>query len=62
MSLPQATGGYGSGPGEGEALWFNGGPGVLKANGRPNGGTPRRDGAAGAQGIRVTTSHPQKGG
>jgi hypothetical protein len=23
MSLPQTTGGYGQGPGEGEALWFN---------------------------------------
>lgn len=25
------TGGYALGPGEGEALWFNGGLGVLKA-------------------------------
>jgi quercetin dioxygenase-like cupin family protein len=33
MSLPQKTGGYGLGPGEGEALWFNGGRGVLKATG-----------------------------
>ena len=31
MSLPQSTGGYGLGPGEGEALWFNGGLGLLKA-------------------------------
>ena len=31
MSLPRTTGGYGLGPGEGEALWFNGGLGVLKA-------------------------------
>ena len=31
MSLPQMTGGYGLGPGEGEPLWFNGGFGVLKA-------------------------------
>jgi quercetin dioxygenase-like cupin family protein len=31
MSLPQTTGGYELGPGEGEALWFNGGLGVLKA-------------------------------
>jgi quercetin dioxygenase-like cupin family protein len=31
MSLPQTSGGYGLGPGEGEALWFNGGLGVLKA-------------------------------
>ena len=31
MSLPQTTGGYGLGPGEGEALWFNGGLGVFKA-------------------------------
>lgn len=31
MSLPQTTGGYGLGPGEGEALWFNGGLGLLKA-------------------------------
>src|SRR6266516_4779033 len=33
MSLPQITGGYGLGPGEGEALWFNGGLGLLKATG-----------------------------
>ncbi len=31
MSLPQSTGAYGLGPGEGEALWFNGALGVLKA-------------------------------
>lgn len=31
MSLPQTTSGYGLGSGEGEALWFNGGLGVLKA-------------------------------
>ena len=31
MSLPPTTGGYGLGPDEGEALWFNGGLGVLKA-------------------------------
>ena len=30
MSLPQTTGGYGLGPDEGEALWFNGGLGVFK--------------------------------
>jgi quercetin dioxygenase-like cupin family protein len=33
MSLPQTTGGYGLGPGEGEAVWFNGGLGLLKATG-----------------------------
>src|SRR6266487_6405293 len=33
MSLPSSTGGYGLGPGEGEALWFNGGLGVLRATG-----------------------------
>ena len=33
MSFPQTTVGYGLGPGEGEALWFNGGLGVLKATG-----------------------------
>jgi quercetin dioxygenase-like cupin family protein len=33
MSLPGTTGGYGLGPGEGEALWFNGGLGVLKVTG-----------------------------
>ena len=31
MSVPDATGGYALGPGEGEALWFNGGLGLLKA-------------------------------
>jgi hypothetical protein len=31
MSLPAATGGYALGPNEGEALWFNGGLGILKA-------------------------------
>jgi quercetin dioxygenase-like cupin family protein len=33
MSLPHVTGGYGLGPAEGEALWFNGGFGLLKATG-----------------------------
>jgi quercetin dioxygenase-like cupin family protein len=33
MSLPQGTGGYGLGPGEGEALWFNRGLAILKATG-----------------------------
>jgi quercetin dioxygenase-like cupin family protein len=33
MSLPQTTGGYGLGPGEGETLWFNGGLAALKATG-----------------------------
>ena len=33
MSLPLEKGGYGLGPGEREALWFNGGLGVLKATG-----------------------------
>ena len=31
MSLPQVTDGFGVGPGEGEALWFNGGFALLKA-------------------------------
>lgn len=31
MSVPGTSGGLGSGPGEGEALWFNGGLGVLRA-------------------------------
>jgi quercetin dioxygenase-like cupin family protein len=31
MSIPQGNSGYAMGPGEGEALWFNGGIGVLKA-------------------------------
>src|SRR5438132_13493955 len=31
MSLPRTTGGSGPGPGEAEALWFNGGLGVLRA-------------------------------
>lgn len=31
MSLPAAVGGYALGPDEGEALWFNGGLGILKA-------------------------------
>jgi Cupin domain len=31
MTLPRGTDGYGLGPGEGEALWFNGGFGLLKA-------------------------------
>src|SRR5438552_18997157 len=33
MSLPGASGGFARGPGEGEALWFNGGLGVLRATG-----------------------------
>src|SRR6266480_3917330 len=31
MSLPQTSSGYGLDPGEGEALWFNGGLSLLKA-------------------------------
>ncbi len=31
MSIPSAGGGYGLGPGQGEALWFNRGLGLLKA-------------------------------
>jgi mannose-6-phosphate isomerase-like protein (cupin superfamily) len=31
MSLEQATNGYALGPGEGEAVWFNGGLGLFKA-------------------------------
>jgi quercetin dioxygenase-like cupin family protein len=38
MSLPQESGGYGLAPGEGEALWFNGGFGVLKATADQTGG------------------------
>ena len=38
MSLPQETGGYGLGPGEGEALWFNRGLAVIKATGEQTGG------------------------
>lgn len=33
MSLPSPNNGYMLGPGEGEALWFNGGLGLLKATG-----------------------------
>ena len=33
MSFPRSTGGYGLGPGEGEAIWFNGGLGILRATG-----------------------------
>ncbi len=33
MSFPRSTGGYGLGPGEGEAIWFNGGLGLLRATG-----------------------------
>lgn len=33
MSLPQTTDGYGLGPDEDKALWFNGGLGLLKATG-----------------------------
>ncbi|MGH2597037.1 MAG: cupin domain-containing protein [Actinomycetota bacterium] len=38
MSLPRTTGGYALGPDEGEALWFNGGLGVLKATSEQTGG------------------------
>jgi quercetin dioxygenase-like cupin family protein len=37
MSFAQ-TSGYALGPGEGEALWFNGGLGVLRATGDQTGG------------------------
>ena len=33
MSLPQTSGGSRPGPGEAEALWFNGGLGVFRATG-----------------------------
>jgi quercetin dioxygenase-like cupin family protein len=33
MSLPQTTGGYALGPGEGEASWFNRGLNLFKATG-----------------------------
>jgi quercetin dioxygenase-like cupin family protein len=33
MSVPKAKAGYALGPGEGEALWFNGGLGLFKATG-----------------------------
>src|SRR2546423_15440652 len=33
MSLPRTNGGQGVRPGEGEALWFNGGLAVLRATG-----------------------------
>jgi quercetin dioxygenase-like cupin family protein len=32
VSLPQTSGAYGLGPGEGEALWFNGALGLVKAS------------------------------
>jgi quercetin dioxygenase-like cupin family protein len=32
VSLPQTTGAYGLGPGDGEALWFNGALGLVKAS------------------------------
>jgi mannose-6-phosphate isomerase-like protein (cupin superfamily) len=38
MSLPDTTGGYALGRGEGEALWFNGGLGILKATAAQTGG------------------------
>jgi len=38
MSLPGTSGGYGLGPGEGEALWFNRGLGLLKATGEQTAG------------------------
>lgn len=31
MTLPQTTGGYALGPDDGEAIWFNGALGILKA-------------------------------
>ena len=33
MSFPRSGSGYGLGPGEGEAIWFNGGLGFLKVTG-----------------------------
>src|SRR6266699_4098308 len=38
MSIEGIASGYGLGPGEGEALWFNGGQGILKATGDQTGG------------------------
>jgi hypothetical protein len=58
MSLPRTTDGYGVKPGEDEALWFNGGLGVLRATGDQTGRALYRDGAARAKRIRLTTPHP----
>ncbi len=38
MSLPEVTAGFVSGPGQGEALWFNRGLGILKATADNTGG------------------------
>ena len=38
MSLPTTTDGYALGPDDGEALWFNGALGILKATGAQTGG------------------------
>jgi hypothetical protein len=59
MSLRQTTGGYGLAADENEALWFNGGLGLLKADRRPNGGSFHRAGISAAQGIRLTIPHPR---
>jgi hypothetical protein len=64
VSLPQTTGGYGLGPGEGESLWFNGALGLVKASGErpPNEWALRRRGIPGAERIPFTTPHPPSGG
>lgn len=38
MSLPMTTTGYALGPDDGEALWFNGALGILKATAKQTGG------------------------
>ncbi len=45
MSVPETTGGYAVGPDEGEALWFNGGLGLLKATGTRRRGASRSCGS-----------------
>ena len=60
--LPDMTKGYGLGPGEGEALWFNRGFALLKATGDQTAGRFTAMGLAGAQGIRLAAPHPPSRG
>ncbi len=61
MSIPQASGGYAMGPREGEALWFNGGLGLLKATAKLTDGRFAALELLAPRGIRITTPHPSGG-
>src|SRR5712691_6124443 len=62
MSPAGTSGGLGTGPGEGEALWFNGGLGVLRATADQTDGRYTVMELLAPNGLRVSAAHPSKRG